>query len=194
MKKITLITLIFITTKLSTNAQEFKSCLYLYGGLKVLDPYGLHPDLGIGYLKNLNNGNRQNLVGNFGFGLISFTTNLKYSYDFKAIQKKRFAFYISPYLQANSTFSRISSTYFPSISLQIGLQPSLEYKISKNVHLTASLPIKLWGVDYYTQNIGGSQFRANSNLNSHLNVGVRVNLLNIKNSKLKLTNSNKNLK
>jgi hypothetical protein len=180
MKKILILSSALFFYNLILNAQSLRSSIYLYGGVSSPVLQRVTPEFGIGYIKNLKNGDRHNLQGNLGFNTYAMQTKLKYAYDFKLKQNNRFTMYVSPFVQGNLLFPKFSTLWIATKEIKIGVQPSVEFRISKNVQLIAAVPINIWGIENYPSPQFSRKININNSLSSQFNLGVRINLFNKK--------------
>lgn len=158
-------------------------------------PNFIQPQLAMGYLwgqKNRHNVSVSGLTGGIGKYYSHIGLNLKYSYDIRLYQHKRWSFYLSPYAStgfnmmkskdvSQSNFSSRGQNYFATA----GIAPSVEYQLGRNVKFVFSLPVSLLGYTYNHNSTNNQGVRQEYHNGSQrfmpslgANLGVRINLSN----------------
>ncbi len=175
---------------LSNHAAYFQG-----GGLGV----NVTPQISIGYLwgtKNRQNITLNGLSGGLNRFYSLFGTELRYSYDYRVYKNKRLAIFVSPYAKAGinllsaKNFSGSTSytgTKIMNYGIQLGLSPSIEYKLGRKTDFIFSIPIHLAGFTYnHYKSVSDSSTQTYTNSSARFlhaveaNVGIRINLFNKK--------------
>ncbi|HOZ51101.1 MAG TPA: autotransporter outer membrane beta-barrel domain-containing protein [Chitinophagaceae bacterium] len=160
MKTRMLICLAIVFVSLQSFAQGKTKGFYINPNLSFSSGYGYYlnkkvnfsPQLSVGYLWG--NTNRHNFSlttlqvrGNRNSN--AFGIGLKYNYDILLYRQKRLSLFVSPFVKVNSNFTyskyaNSASTYknrTHNYQIQMGVSPTIEYKLGKRVDFVMSTPI-----------------------------------------------------